>query len=50
MAAQLLVVALRRLALAGTDLALSQASPLRVKLFKIGALVTVSVRRVYVRL
>lgn len=50
MAAHLLIVALRRLALAGTELARAQASTLRVKLFKIGALVTVSVRRVYVRL
>ncbi len=50
MAAHLLIVGLRRLALAGTELASAQASTLRVKLFKIGALVTVSVRRVYVRL
>jgi hypothetical protein len=50
MAAHLLIVTLRRLGLAGTELAKAQASTLRVKLFKIGALVTVSVRRVYVRL
>jgi len=50
MAAHLLIVSLRRLGLAGTELAKAQASTLRVKLFKIGALVTVSVRRVYVRL
>ena len=50
MAAQLLIAALRRLALYGTELAKAQASTLRVKLLKIGALVSVSVRRVYVRL
>lgn len=50
MAAQLLIAALRRLALQGTEFAKAQASTLRVKLFKIGALVTVSTRRVYVRL
>jgi len=50
MAAQLLIVGLRRLALKGTELAKAQASTLRLRLLKIGALVTVSVRRVYVRL
>lgn len=50
MAAHLLMVALRRLALAGTELAKAQTSTLRTRLLKIGALVTVSVRRVYVRL
>jgi len=50
MAAHLLIAAVRRLALAGTELAAAQASTLRVRLFKIGALVTVSVRRVYIRL
>ena len=50
MAAQLLVEGLRRLALKGTDLAKAQASTLRVKLLKIGALVTVSTRRIYVQL
>ncbi|MCP3974528.1 MAG: IS1380 family transposase [bacterium] len=49
MAAHVLVVATRRLALHGTELAQAQASTLRTKLFKIGALVTVSVRRVYIR-
>ncbi len=48
--AHLLVVGLRELGLAGTDLARAQASTIRVKLFKIGAQVNVSVRRVYVRL
>ena len=50
MAAQLMVTALRRLALDGTELAKAQASTLRVRLLKIGALVSVSVRRVHVRL
>jgi hypothetical protein len=50
MAAQLLIEGLRRLALKGTDLAKAQASTLRVKLLKIGALVTVSTRRVFVQL
>jgi hypothetical protein len=50
MAAQILIVALRRLALAGTELAQAQAGTLRVRLLKIGALVAVSVRRVYIRL
>ena len=50
LAAQLLVVAVREYALHGTELARAQASTLRVRLFKIGALVTISVRRVYVRL
>ena len=50
LAAHLLVVLLREIGLQGTRLARAQASTLRTKLFKIGALVTVSVRRVYVRL
>ena len=50
MAAHLLVDGLRRLGLQGTELAKAQASTLRVRLFKIGALVKVSVRRVHVRL
>lgn len=41
---------LRELALHGTKLARAQCSSLRVWLLKIGALVTVSVRRVYIRL
>jgi hypothetical protein len=50
LAAHLLVVLLREHALKGTALERAQANTLRLKLFKIGALVTVSVRRVYVRL
>ena len=41
-----LVEALRRLALRGTEWAQAQVSTLRRKLFKIGTLVRVSVRRV----
>lgn len=41
---------LRRVALAGTDLARAQVSTIRSRLLKIGALVKVSVRRVYVSL
>ena len=41
---------LRELALYTTKLAKAQCSSLRVWLLKIGALVTVSVRRVYIRL
>lgn len=50
MAAHLLVVTVRRVGFAGTELARAQAETLRNKIFKIGALVSVSVRRVYVRL
>ena len=50
MAAHLLISSLRRLALAGTELAAAQAGTLRVRLFKIGALVKVSLRRVYVQM
>ena len=49
-AAHLLVVVLREHALKGTTLECAQANTLRLRLFEIGALVTVSVRRVYVRL
>lgn len=49
-AAHWLVVGLRQHALGGTKLAHAQASTLRVRLLKIGALIEVSVRRVYVRL
>ena len=38
---------LRRLALVGTELARAQVSTIRCRLLKIGAIVTVSVRRVY---
>jgi hypothetical protein len=48
--AHLLIVDTRRLALEGTDLAGAQAATLRTKILKIGALVSVSVRRVCVRL
>ena len=44
------VVTIREVALVDTDLARAQAGTLRTKLFKIGALVKVSVRRIYVRL
>lgn len=48
--AYVLVCALRRLGLSGTEMATAQAGTIRVKLFKIAALVVVSVRRVVVRL
>jgi Transposase DDE domain group 1 len=41
-----LVTALRRIALAGTELAQATAGTIRLKLLKLGALVTVSVRRI----
>jgi hypothetical protein len=44
--AYVLVTALRRLALAGTELAQATAGTIRLKLLKLGALVTVSVRRI----
>lgn len=50
MAAHLLVVTVRLYALRGTELQKAQAPTLRTRLFKIGAVVSVSVRRVYVRL
>jgi hypothetical protein len=50
MAAHLLVVTVRKIGLVGTELASAQAETLRNKIFKIGALVSVSVRRLYVRL
>jgi len=49
-AAYVLVEAVRRLALAGTELARAQVSTIRLRLLKVAALVQVSVRRVYVRL
>jgi hypothetical protein len=49
-AAQLLVVTIRKVGLVNTELEKAQAKTLRNKLFKFGALVTVSVRRIYVRL
>jgi hypothetical protein len=48
--AYVLVCALRRLALAGTELAKATCGSIRLKLLKIGAQVTVSVRRVRVAL
>jgi len=50
MAAHLLVVIIRRYALKGTQLEKAQAPTLQTRLFKIGAVVSVSVRRVYIRL
>ena len=44
--AYVLMTALRRLALQGTELAQATAATIRLKLLKLGALVTVSVRRV----
>jgi hypothetical protein len=49
-AAYVLVEAVRRLGLAGTELARAQVSTLRLRLFKVAGLVQVSVRRIYVRL
>jgi hypothetical protein len=46
--AYLLMEALRRLGLQGTDLAQAQCSTMRLKLLKIGALIWVTVRRVWV--
>jgi hypothetical protein len=48
--AYVLLEALRRLGLAGTELAESQCETIRRKLLKIGALVRVTVRKVWVRL
>jgi hypothetical protein len=44
--AYVLMTALRRMALAGTELAHATAGTIRLKLLKLGALVTISVRRV----
>ncbi|MFO0881578.1 MAG: IS1380 family transposase [Gemmataceae bacterium] len=49
-AAYVLVEAVRRLGLAGTQLERAQGSTIRLRLFKVAALVKVSVRRVYMRL
>ena len=46
--AYVLMQTLRRLGLQGTELAKAQCRTIRVKLFKIGALVRVSVRKVWV--
>jgi hypothetical protein len=48
--AYVLLEALRRLGLAGTELAAAQCQTIRLKLLKIGALVRVTVRKVWVRL
>ena len=48
--AYVLLNALRRLGLAGTDLAEAQCQTIRLKLLKIGALVRVTVRKVWVSL
>ena len=44
--AYVLIDSLRRIALPGTDLAQATCATIRRKLFKIGALVTISVRRI----
>jgi hypothetical protein len=49
-AAHLLIVCLRKIALEGTELCNAQATTIRVKMLKIGALFTMSVRRIYIRL
>jgi hypothetical protein len=49
-AAYVLVEAVRRLGLAGTQLEQAQVSTIRLRLFKVAALVVVSVRRVMLRL
>ncbi len=48
--AYVLLEALRRLGLAGTELAEAQCQTIRLKLLKIGALVRVTVRKMWVRL
>ncbi len=48
--AHMLMVAFRRIALVGTPLENAQTSTIRVRLFKVGALVRVSVRRIRVAL
>ena len=48
--AYVLMCALRRIALAGTDLARATCGTIRLRLLKIGAQVTISVRRVKIAL
>jgi len=48
--AYVLLAALRRVALAGTDMARAQCHTIRLKLLKIGALVTITARKVWVSL
>jgi len=47
--AYVLLSELRRIGLKGTDLARAQCSTIRTKLLKIGAVVSVSVRRIWIR-
>jgi hypothetical protein len=49
-AAYVLVEAVRRLGLAGTPMEQAQANTIRLRLFKVAAAVSVSVRRVYLRM
>jgi hypothetical protein len=49
-AAYVLVQAVRRLGLAGTQMEKAQVGTIRLRLFKVAALVVLSVRRVYLRL
>jgi len=46
--AYVLMQALRRLGLQGTEMAQAQCSTLRLKLLKIGALIRITVRKVWV--
>ena len=48
--AYLLLQALRRLGLAGTDLARAQSQTIRLKLLKIGAQIRVTVRKIWLSL
>jgi hypothetical protein len=48
--AYVLLEALRRLGLAGTELAEAQCQTIRLKLLKVGALVRVTVRKVWAKL
>lgn len=50
MAAHLLIVTIRRYGLVGTALEKAQVQTLRTRLLKVGAIVSVSVRRIYMRL
>ena len=48
--AYILISELRRKGLQGTEMAKAQCSTIRLKLFKIGALIKVSIRRVYIQM
>ncbi len=48
--AYLLMSALRRLGLQGTDMAKAQCDTIRLKLFKIGARITITARKIWVSL